>query len=148
MIHRVDREEKRKGAEKQANLMFMDGEIVGLAPEERAARRKALEELEIELGQLDNLGEQIEQGVRLALNGLSHMPRVIEGCSGNEIVNESSEDGRQVIRICTAAINAEAIEGLRETREEMARNEALSEEMRARVLSSLDESIARLAAKN
>ena len=128
--------------------MFMDGDSAGLSLEEREVHRKALEELEIELADLDHLDERIEREVSLAMRSLSEVPRVIEGCRGDEIVSESSEGGRQVIRICTAAINAEAARGLREAREEIARNEDMSEEIRASVLASLDESIARMAAKN
>ncbi len=78
----------------------------------------------------------------------ANIPHVIEGCRGDEIVDERVEDGRQVIRICTAKINAEALAGLREAREELAHEEGLSAEIRAQVLRSLDESIARMAAKD
>lgn len=128
-----------------------EGSIPRLSPEARAAHLKALEEFENEFGELSelaSLGERIGHEVRIALADMPEVPRVIEGCRGTEVVHESSEDGRQVIRICTAAISAEAMRGLREARAEIARDRALSEEMRARVLSSLDESIARMAAKN
>ena len=116
-----------------------------LSPEERAHYDRAMARLEVQMAELEHLDERIEREVRIAT---ANIPHVIEGCRGDEIVDERVEDGRQVIRICTAKINAEALAGLREAREELAHEEGLSAEIRAQVLRSLDESIARMAAKD
>lgn len=150
VLHRIgsDGEGEPAAIETRNGVVIRDGKVRHLTPEERQAHLEALENLEVELGELHHLGERIEREVRLALRAVPEPPKVVEECRGSEMVHESAEDGRQVIRICTAAINAEAVQGLREARAEIARNQALSAEMRARALSSLDESIARMAAKN
>lgn len=146
--HRIDHEgEGDPSVVGTQRKVIVNGHVANLSPERREAHREAIEQLE-ELRELDHLGERIEREVNLALRDMPEAPRVIEGCRGNEMVSETSEGGRQVIRICNAAINAEAAEGLREAREEIARSEDMSAEIRAQVLSSLDESIARTAMKN
>ncbi|WP_374405419.1 M56 family metallopeptidase [Pelagerythrobacter sp.] len=128
-----------------------------LTAEERAHYDRAMDKLASRMAELEHLDERIDREVRLALRSVPQpprvpdvpdVPRVIEGCRGDEIVHESSEDGRQVIRICTAKINAEALAGLREARNDLAHDPDLSPEMRARVLRSLDSSIAGMAAKD
>lgn len=116
-----------------------------LSPRERAHYERAMAQLEVRMKELEHLDERIEREVRMAT---ANIPHVVEGCRGDEIVDERSEDGREVIRICTARINAEALAGLREARDELAHDEDLSAEIRAQVLRSLDESIARMAARH
>ena len=142
----------RHVADEDARKVVMDKRRVvkrlsELNAEERAHYDRAMARLEKDMAELEHLDERIEREVRVAT---ANIPHVIEGCKGDdkEVVNETSENGRQIIRFCTARINAEALAGLHEARAELALEKGLSAEIRAQVLRSLEASIARMEAKD
>jgi hypothetical protein len=76
-------------------------------------------------------------------------PEVRMDCDGDEATSETTlANGRKVIRICERRIaanaQASARAGLAQARAEIARNRAMSEEVRAEVLRELDQEIANL----
>lgn len=74
-------------------------------------------------------------------------PMVRMSCEGEGATSETTTpDGKRVIRICERRIKSDALSGLRRAREQIARNREMSDSVRAEVLRSLDEEIARLGA--
>ncbi|AKM06654.1 M56 family metallopeptidase [Pelagerythrobacter marensis] len=146
-VHRVELDAARKKAdkarlkaEKARQKAEMRRDMSNLSAADQAEFAADMARLEAELRQLDGLDERVEREVRVAM---ASAPKVIEGCRGEEIVHESREGGREVIRICTARIGAEARAGLHQARAEIASDRALSAEIRAQALRSIDEAIAR-----
>lgn len=89
--------------------------------------------------------EAAARSADLAAIAIARAPRVIEDCSGTERVREtSSADGKRVIRICQSRANAQALAGIRQARNSIARNRHLPADTRAEVLKELDEEIADL----
>ena len=83
------------------------------------------------------------------------MPEVIERCDSDEPVSQSTlPDGRRRIVICERAIERmaegavrQALGGLRQARNAIARNTEMSASVKAEVLDDLDQEIARLEAE-
>ena len=68
-------------------------------------------------------------------------------CNGEDtVVEQELEDGRHAMVICRAAIRAEAAEGLREARDEIASDPDIPENLREEILRSLDRSLERMSA--
>ena len=83
---------------------------------------------------------RVRLGERLAV-----VPVVRMSCDGEGGTSESTTpDGKRVIRICERRIKGDALFGLRRAREQIARDTEMSETVRAEVLRSLDQEIARL----
>ncbi|WP_338445056.1 M56 family metallopeptidase [Pelagerythrobacter marensis] len=139
-VRRIERDTAWTTAEQARLKAKLGRDMSAMSEADRAEFAADMARLEADLRELDGLDRRIEREVRLAL---ANAPKVIEGCRGDEIVHQSRESGREVIRICTARINAEARAGLRQARAEVARDQALSAEVRARALQSIDEAIAR-----
>ena len=112
--------------------------MAALSEADRAELAADMARLEVEL---DGIGEEVEREVRLAL---ASAPRVIPGCRGEGIVHESNEGGREVIRICTRRIQAQARAGLREARAALAQDTTIPPEARAEALRSIDEAMAEM----
>ncbi|BDI61313.1 M56 family metallopeptidase [Qipengyuania nanhaisediminis] len=105
---------------------------------------------------------EVRRGLAEADRTLDDMPRIIEEamasaeahegrtvvkmeCDGssNEVATTTEDDdGNRTVRVCRTRIMAHALEGLREARAEIAGNEEFDEDMRARLLSELDQKIA------
>ncbi len=68
-------------------------------------------------------------------------------CDGDDtVVEHELEDGRRAMVICRAAIRAEAAEGLREARDEIANDPDIPEHLRQEILRSLERSLERMSA--
>ena len=68
-------------------------------------------------------------------------------CDGNEgdvSTTVDRADGTQVVKVCRRVVMAEALEGLREAREEIANDRELTGEIRAEILRELDKQIERM----
>ena len=121
----------------------------------------AFAEMEHELEQLEHLDETIEAALAQAedaratsLSAIAHAshpaPRVqVEmRCEGDEpVVERDLGDGRTAILICNRAINAQAVEGLREARRAIAREKHMPPEQRQRTIRQLDRQIHQLSAR-
>ncbi len=74
-------------------------------------------------------------------------PKIIMACKSREAVSSSTANGKQApVVVCQKRNLAEAAQGLRKAREEIAGQEDLSKEIRTKILASLDAEIARLTA--
>ncbi|MXO67919.1 hypothetical protein GRI72_03600 [Altererythrobacter marinus] len=139
-VRRVERENARAKAEKARRKAEKARKMAALSEADRAELAADMARLEVEL---DGIGEEVEREVRLAL---ASAPRVIPGCRGEGIVHESNEGGREVIRICTRRIQAQARAGLREARAALAQDTTIPPEARAEALRSIDEAMAEMPA--
>lgn len=76
---------------------------------------------------------------------LGDMTMVEVSCAdGDPMTEQVTKNGKKVFRICRTSINAHARHGLEQARNEIATNKDMDDEIRAEVLRSLDEEIARL----
>ncbi len=96
--------------------------------------------------ELDRMPIIIEQAMASAKEG-QQMRTVVEmSCdsSSDEVATTIERaDGTQVVKLCQARVMTHALEGLREAREEIAKNEEMSADIRERVLRELDQQIER-----
>ncbi len=137
-------------------------------------QEKMAKEMEIKIRKLENLAELKQLKSIEAMESLRHLeelksikeldgkhiamivrksmedvPNVVISCEGESFVSETkSKNGRQMIKICTDKVGAEAIKGMKEARAEIAREKELDSETRAEILKSLDEQIATMGKKN
>jgi hypothetical protein len=123
-----------------------------LSEEEFEAKMEALSE------RIEGLGDDLdakfdEKRVRMIEKKAERMaalaPEVRMSCEGEGITSEATlPDGKRVIRICerrvVAHARAQARSGLQRARDQIARNTAMSESVRAEVLAELDAEIARI----
>lgn len=144
------------------NVEHKDGEHASHSRHERIRVVRNGEELSEE--ELEEIMAEMREGLAEADETLKELPRIIEeamaaseearaagkvrviqSCDGSDkITRESvSEDGTRVIMMCQARVMAEALEGLREAREEISKNREMTREMRTRVLRELDIQIER-----
>jgi beta-lactamase regulating signal transducer with metallopeptidase domain len=83
--------------------------------------------------------------VNIDLNGAEGQRTIIKmECRGNddEVAKvEAGENGRSTVFFCKSRVMAKALEGLKEAREEVARDRHMSEEIRERMLKQFDEMI-------
>ena len=126
-----------------------------LSEEQRAhfeAMRKDMEKMRVEMD--GKSGEMRAHALALA-EAHRNMPEVIERCDSDEPVSQSTlPDGRRRIVICERAIERmaegavrQALGGLRQARNAIARNTEMSASVKAEVLDDLDQEIARLEAE-
>ena len=111
-------------------------EIEEILEEARAGLAEAEETLE-------NLPEIIEQALASAelSQGRTFVEMSCDGTNGEASTTTETDDGVRVLRICQTNIMAEAIDGLREARDEIAATEDISAELRDRILRQLDDRI-------
>jgi beta-lactamase regulating signal transducer with metallopeptidase domain len=119
---------------------------------------KEMEEVMIEVrrglaeanAEIDNLPHVIEMAMAEARTARDEAGRhmVVEmSCDGNEgdvSTTVDRADGTQVVKICRRVVMADALEGLREAREEIANDRELTGEIRAEILRELDKQIERM----
>nr|WP_137678232.1 M56 family metallopeptidase [Parerythrobacter lutipelagi] len=81
---------------------------------------------------------------KIELDGAKHgMTKVSIECRGGDKGAEwRTKDGETVTRLCTSDVMAQALEGLKQARAEIARTREMDAEMRAEVIKALDEKIA------
>jgi len=131
--------------------------------EHRIERRIVRGNGEMSEEQIEEIMIEVREGLAEADRALEDMPRIIaesmegmEGVEGRTVVHmecdansdeaaTTTEDGNgnRTVKICQTRIMAHALEGLREAREEIARDTEMSAEIRERVLNELDQQIER-----
>lgn len=74
---------------------------------------------------------------------MRHRTVVESDCDGDHTSTSVGADGTRVVKICRTEIMAEALEGLRQARAEIAGNRQMDPEIRNRVLRELDQQIDR-----
>lgn len=94
--------------------------------------------------QLDELPMIIEQSLRDVEGAQGRKMTIEMSCDGDDAATTiENADGTQVVKICRANIMAEAVEGLREARDEIASETEMDAKIRDRVLQELDTQIER-----
>ena len=122
---------------------------------------------EISEEEMEGIMEEVHAALEEAHAELERMPHIIEealahahdargehakhvsvqmscdGTDGEVTKSYEREDGTQVVKICRTRIMAQALEGLKEARAEIATNREMTVEMRQRVTRELDQQIRR-----
>ncbi len=118
------------------------------------AHEEAVEAMEEAFAERDRALEEAAQASREALAhmevALREMPQVTTParCDGDEpVVERDLGDGRRTIMICSEAISARAVAGMREARRAIARETEMPREQREEVLRQLDREIERMAGR-
>ena len=128
------------------------------------------EEGQLSEAQMDEIMEEVREGLKEANRVLENVPQMIEtamaevevemeregrtrvrverGCddTGTEVATTTElGDGSQVVKICQKRIMSTALQGLREAREEIRNNQEISKEARKSALREIDRTIDRWA---
>lgn len=131
--------------------------------ERRVERRVIRSNREMSAEERREMMEELREGLAEVDEALEDMPRTMalaiaeaEGAEGHTVVrmecdNNSDEvatttengDGTRTVMICQTRVMAHALKGLQEARAAIARNEEMTEDMRAQVLAELDSQIER-----
>lgn len=124
--------------------------------------------------QMEEIMESVEAGLEQAEKTLENLPEILEAAfagmdtadgatsiserttvrvecvDGMEDVSRTVEgqNGYTTVYLCKKNVWKEALEGIRDAREEIAENDEMSEDARARILEMLDQQIAALEAKS
>ncbi|WP_427967495.1 M56 family metallopeptidase [Altererythrobacter sp.] len=118
----------------------------------REEREEMLRDLRESLAEMDLELAEAKQEMHIALmelddarDGLTKIKVTCKG--GGEGVELRMKDGETVSRICTSEIMASALAGIKEARKHISEDGQMPEDIRADVLKSLDEQIAKMSRK-
>jgi len=112
-------------------------------------RREMMEELREGLAEVDEAFEDMPRTMALAIaeaeGGKGHTVVRMQCDNNSDEVATTTEndDGTRTVMICQTRVMAHALKGLQEARAAIARNENMTEDMRAQVLAELDSQIER-----
>ena len=137
--------ERRKIVERHRKVYKVDRKE--LSEEERARIRaeikRELADVEVHLDEARKAHKQAL--IELRRDGVA--TKIEVDCKDGERTGEwKTEDGQRVLMLCKSKIHAQALTGLREARNAIARNAEMDKEIREQVLRALDEQIARWSA--
>ena len=116
-------------------------------------------EMEQRLAELDVVHEQIEMAMAQSQRALEQSPAAMTeaqrdiplvrvGCEGDGTVSETRlGDGRRLLTVCTAAVDREVLEDLRDARKDIEDAEAMPADHRQRALRQIDREIQRIEAR-
>jgi beta-lactamase regulating signal transducer with metallopeptidase domain len=90
------------------------------------------------------LGEQYAAEAEATALAARNAPEVVQSCDENDRHPALAENGRPRVVICQRKVELAARTGLRSARDAIARNRAISDEVRAEILRDLDGEIARI----
>lgn len=139
-IHR-DGDHEMSEAEMEAMMAEIEAELEGLDGEIETA---------IEIAMTAARGAEGAAGHRMVWTdreaGLHELDVNCED-SDDGVIERDLGNGRRAMVICRTQIRAQAAEGLREAREQIANDENLPEEIRQEILRSLDESLREMSAR-
>jgi hypothetical protein len=93
-------------------------------------------------------GEQYAAQAQAWAETARNTPEVVQSCDESEQRRTQTEDGRPRVVICERQIQLAAQTGLRGARNAIARNRAISDEVRTEILSDLDKEIERIEREN
>ncbi|WP_128892793.1 M56 family metallopeptidase [Erythrobacter sp. HKB08] len=119
----------------------------------REERQKMLAEVRKELAEMDIEIDEAMEEARVAMlefdDGKHGLTKVSVTCrDGSKGAEFRDGDGKKVTRLCTSEIMASALEGLKTARAEIAKSKEMDSDIRAEVLSALDEKIAEMKSRN
>ena len=130
---------ERMHAEIARELAHVDRDIaIALAEAERSSARA-----EVGRARAEAARERAEAQREMAL-ARRELQEISVGseCSGDQpVVHRQLDDGRQVVMVCAAAINKQAVDGMRAAMEAIRRQPGLSDELRREILDDMRESL-------
>ena len=114
--------------------------------EEKHARDEAHREMRFAIAELANVRGEVEEAlkeVEFELMSQGGGKTVVEmKCEGEDVASHRTlSDGTNVVMLCKSKVMAEALNGLKEARAEIASDKEMDAETRAEVLRVLDEQI-------
>lgn len=137
---------EREGAVRDERRIVMRHET-DLSEAERARLRaelsQSMKEMEIDLAEARDMQRLAMIEMRRELDG--ELSRIDIDCKDSAARTGKHKDGKNVMVLCRTNVMASALVGLRQAREEIARDKDITGEARAEVLRALDEQIARLS---
>lgn len=138
------------GKRKVRKYKWVSHDSEKMSAEERAELKAEIDEAMKEMHEGLAEAHEAQKFAMIELKDeLGEMARIEVKCSGDKPVTEKiGKDGKKVMVICQTAIEAQARKGLMEARREIASNGDMDAEIRAEVLKSLDEEIAKFDSKN
>lgn len=114
-------------------------------------REKLMKEIRADLARADSEVARAHEEMRIAmidLDGKGGRVKVHMECTGDGAAKSfPGENGDVIVKVCESEIHAEALAGLKEARESIAKDKTMRDSMRAQVLEALDEQIERWRAK-
>ena len=118
----------------------------GMSVEERAELRAEMAEAMAEM-RADLAEARAEHKVAMLelKDSVGDMTVIEAKCEGDEpVVHKKGNDGKKMMVICTTAITAQALNGLKQARKAISGESNIDDEMKAEILRSLDEEIAKM----
>lgn len=130
-------------AEVMAELRAMDVEIDAEVAEGLAEARAGMAEAHSEMA--EHRAEMARNRIAMAENR-ARMPRMEARCDGDQTVqHRTDEQGRQVVVICRRALQASAVQGLREAQRTIRETPGMPADQRERIVDELQEQIDHMA---
>lgn len=139
----VDKDGKRKEVHKRHKVVIKDGEGE-MTAEERAELRRELREA---MAEADAEMKEAMEEVRVAMIELKDSEHGVTtinmDCKNGKSGEFIDDKGHKTVMLCTSEIMASALNGLKEARKAIAKDSEMTADIKAEVLRSLDEQIAR-----